>query len=91
MSTTAVGEGHRNNTSSDGSFPVSECMAFGDEYWKVADDSLRELSSKYEYRIKANKMELKRRGLIAEKIAWDAIEKYCTEEVKKSYFDSQDI
>jgi hypothetical protein len=75
-----------------GVFTVSEVTAYGDENFKISSESIQNLTSKFEYRIKANKMELKRRALLADKIAWDAVEKYCSERVVKTkFFDSQDI
>ena len=75
-----------------GVFTVSEVTAYGDENFKISSESIQNLTLKYEYRIKANKMELKRRALLADKIAWDAVEKYCTERfMKTTFFDSQDI
>ena len=75
-----------------GVFTVSEATAYGCQSFKIANESIQELTTKYEYRIKANKMELKRRALMLDKIVWDAVEKYCTETfMKTTFFDSQDI
>ena len=84
-----VGDGA--TTTDDSTFAVSPMMATSDDYWKISTASIEEMTKKYEYRIKSNKMEMKRRALMAEKIAWDAIDHYCTEVVKRKYFDSQDV
>ena len=79
------------NFADESNSATKDVSTYGDDHFKISTACLEEMVLKYEYRIKANKMEVKRRALMAEKIAWDAVDKYCTEAVQGGYFTSQEV